>query len=329
VQLGAVHGLLIHRGASAAATATTTSPATGGGRGGYRIQLVVHIFQVGVLQGTAVGIDLYLWTVQFLPDALADGSEEFDRAVCGAAVDGFLFNQAGKTLAVEQGGEHGALGGVDAVDGAVGFDEAQNFRIDNPLRSGEGVLYQESYGLLLADLGNQGVDAVSYTHLDVYKRQDLGNQGVDGAFLSHHFLLAVEAAWDLRHVAHFGAPLTDHPAIEFGEFFVGVAFLVRGGRHQHSGDALQVLDPERGGENGIGIADGFGFIAGVGTGGAGSGETQIGFVVLLFGPLVERGLLLVLSLGAGNGSVAPLGGPDVVGADARNQVCLLYTSRCV
>src|SRR5581483_3881758 len=52
----------------------------------------------------------------------------------------------------------------------------------------------------------------------------------------------------------------------------------------------------------------------------GGGEAQVRLIVLFFRPLVQGRLLLVGGLGAGNRRVAPVGGPDVVGPDARDEV---------
>ena len=121
-------------------------------------------------------------------------------------------------------------------------------------------------------------------------------------------------------MVHLQDPLGQHAAVHLGEVFIRFAGLGGGGGQEHLGHALQVLDAGSGGLDGVGVADGFGVLTGVGAGRAGGGETEPRGLILLARPGVERGLLGLGGGGAGDGSVAPVGRPDVIGPHARDQV---------
>src|SRR5581483_9534128 len=103
VQLGAIQRLLIARRAAASPTTAAATAATSRGccRCRHRIQFVVHILQVGMLQRTTIRIDLYRRSVQLFPDTFTNGRQEIDGAIGGRSIDGFLFDEAGEALAVE------------------------------------------------------------------------------------------------------------------------------------------------------------------------------------------------------------------------------------
>ena len=191
------------------------------------------------------------------------------------------------------------MGVANAVQHSDGLDAPQNLFVHHPHGRNEGIIDEEFHGLRLALFFDEAEDA---------------------AFLPDGLFLAVEPADDLRNVIHLGLPLADHAAVHFGKVVVGLAFLPGSGGHEHFGYALQVLHAQRGGLHGIGIADGFGFVAGVGIHGVGGGESQPRLIVLLLGPLIEGRLLFVGGGGGGNRGVSPPGRPDIVGADARHQV---------
>ena len=111
VQFGAEERLLVladgwSRSAPATASAST---ATGGSGFARAVQFDVDQIEIGVLQIAAIGIDLDLRAVEFLPDAFANRREKFRGGVGGIAIDGLLFDETSETLIVEQRIEDAAL----------------------------------------------------------------------------------------------------------------------------------------------------------------------------------------------------------------------------
>ena len=105
---------------------------------------------------------------------------------------------------------------------------------------------------------------------------------------------------------HLQRPLPQHPAVQLGEIVVGLARLSGGGRQQHLGDALQVLQSRGGRLDRVRIADRFGQLARIGAGRIGGREAEPRRLVLFVRPLVERGFLVVGGLDAGDRRIAPL-----------------------
>ena len=132
--------------------------------------------------------------VEFLPDALANGGEQFGRGIRRGAIERLLFDQAREALIVQQRGSARCSARCECAS-------------STPI----GSMRRRISG----SISHSGVaKALSTRNFTASSCRNLGNQREDAAFLADHLFLAVESADDLRHVIHFGLPLAQHAAVE-------------------------------------------------------------------------------------------------------------------
>ena len=208
------------------------------------VHLVVRDVQVRALQIAAVRVDRHLGPVYLLEHAFAHIGQKIGGRVRRGAIEGILLHQPGETWAAQQVVQDAILRVPHSAQCADRLDAPQDLGIDRPSGSGKCVVIEKLHRLQLPGLGNRSKDH---------------------AALSHIFLLRVESSHDLRHVIHFQRPLAQHAPVKFGQVVIGLALFGGGGGQQHFGDALQILDPERGGLHGVRIAHGLSQLAGVRT----------------------------------------------------------------
>jgi hypothetical protein len=122
---------------------------------------------------------------------------------------------------------------------------------------------------------------------------------------------------DGRDVAVVAAPLADSVVVQLFQQRVVLAGFFRDGE-KHSHDTLEVLESERAGFDGIGIAHRFGERERI-VGCIFGCEAQPRDGVLHARPAVERGKLVLRRFGAGDRRVSPHDDEAVIGSHARDQ----------